>query len=64
MLSLMDSSGLPRACLQKKHLTVVVPVASGRNLRTVFAASVFDGELKLRRLAALCGGRELGAVAA
>lgn len=44
--------------------TVVVPVASGRNLRTVFTASVFDCELELQRLAPLRGCGELGAVAA
>jgi len=43
---------------------VVVAVASGRNLRTVFAASLFNDELELRRLAALRGGCELGAMAA
>ena len=42
----------------------IVAVASGRNLRTVFAASVFDGEFELRRLAAMCGCYELRAVAA
>ena len=44
--------------------TVVVPVASGRNLRAVFTASVFNGELELRRLAALRRCCELCAVAA
>ena len=43
---------------------VVAPVASGGDLRAVFAAGVFDNELKLRGLALLRGRGELGAVAA
>lgn len=43
--------------------SVVTFVASGGDLHTVSATSVFDRELELRRLAALCGCGKLGAVA-
>ena len=43
---------------------LVALVASGGDLHTVSATSVFDRELELRRLAALRGGGKFGAVAA
>ena len=44
--------------------SVVALAANGSDLHTILATSLFDGELELRRLAAVCGGGKFGAVAA